>query len=56
MRQTYGSIELEMHAFTGGDKVLYNVIFYTPTEDKKHRTPYDGNNSNKKGSLAKQLP
>lgn len=36
MRQDYGGVELELFAFTAEDKVLYNVIFFIPTEDKKH--------------------
>jgi hypothetical protein len=56
IRQDYNGVELELFAFTAGDKVLYNVIFYIPTEDKKHWTPYDEININEKGSLVKQLP
>jgi len=56
MRQDYGGVELELFAFTAEDKVLYNVVFFIPTEDKKHWTPYDEININEKGSLVKQQP
>jgi hypothetical protein len=56
MRQDYGGVELEMYAFTVAEKVLYNVVLFIPTEDKKHWTPYDEININEKGSLVKQLP
>lgn len=56
MRQDYGGVELELYAFTVEDKVLYNIIFFIPTEDKKHWTPYDEININEKGSLMKQKP
>ncbi|MGI4820069.1 MAG: hypothetical protein ACRYFV_02550 [Janthinobacterium lividum] len=56
MKQDYKGVELELYAFTAADKVLYNVVFFIPTEDKKHWTPYDEININDKGSLVKQLP
>ena len=56
MRQDYNGVELELYAFTAADKVLYNVIFFIPTEDKKHWTPYDEININEKGALVKQTP
>lgn len=56
MRQDYGGVELELYTFSAEDKVLYNVIFFIPTEDKKHWTPYDEININEKGSLVKQQP
>jgi hypothetical protein len=54
IRQDYNGVELEMYTFTAGDRVLYNVVFYIPTEDKKHWTPYDEINITEKGSLVKQ--
>ena len=56
MRQDYGGVELELLAFTAEDKVFYNAVFFIPTEDKKHWTPYDEININEKGSLVKQQP
>jgi uncharacterized protein YrzB (UPF0473 family) len=54
MKQDYKGVELEIYSFTAGDKVLYNIVFYIPTEDKKHWTPYDEITINDKGSLVKQ--
>lgn len=54
MQQDYKGIELELYSFTAGDQVLYNIVFYIPTEDKKHWTPYDEINVNAKGSLVKK--
>lgn len=34
-------IDLEIMSFSIKEKVLYKVIFYIPTEDKKHWTQYD---------------
>jgi hypothetical protein len=56
MRHDYSGVELELFAFTAGSKVLYNIVFFIPTEDKKHWTPYDEININDKGSLVKQVP
>jgi uncharacterized protein YrzB (UPF0473 family) len=53
MRQDYGGVELEMYAFTASEKVLYNIVFFIPIEDKKHWTPYDKINITEKGSLVK---
>jgi hypothetical protein len=55
LQQDFKGVELELYAFTEGDKVLYNVVFYIPTEDKKHWTPFDEINVNGKGSIVKQL-
>jgi hypothetical protein len=54
MKQDYKGVELEIYSFTASDKVLYNIVFYIPTEDKKHWTPYDDITINDKGSLVKQ--
>lgn len=50
MQQDFQGVETEMSSFTEGNKVLYNIVFYIPTEDKKHWTPYDEVNLNAKGS------
>jgi len=50
IHQDFQGIETEMSSFMEGSKVFYNIVFYIPTEDKKHWTPYEEINLNAKGS------